>query len=101
MNCSFGRVKYLLVWANCHSPLRHALAKYSCVYMCEQMCHGCAVGAKSALAEYVRQFALILIRPISICSISICSISILSYFNFPFKYENAKIQKIMINVNND
>ena len=81
MNCSFGRVKYLLVWANCHSPLRHALAKYSCVYMCEQMCHGCAVGAKSALAEYVRQFSL--------------------YFNFPFKYENAKIQKIMINVNND
>ena len=96
MNCSFGRVKYLLVWANCHSPLRHALAKYSCVYMCEQMCHGCAVGAKSALAEYVRQFALILIRPISICPHSI-----LPYFNFPFKYENAKIQKIMINANND
>ena len=70
------------------------------------MCHGCAVGAKSALAEYVRQFALILIRPISICSISICSISIcphsiLPYFNSPFKYENAKIQKIMINANND
>ncbi len=28
-------------------------------------------------------------------------ISILPYFNSPFKYENAKIQKIMINANND
>ena len=65
------------------------------------MCHGCAIGAKSALAEYVRQFALFRFALISIRPISIRPISIRSYFNFPFKYENAKIQKIMINANND
>ena len=60
------------------------------------MCHGCAVGAKSALAEYVRQFALISIRPY----FNSPYFNLL-YFNSPFKYENAKIQKIMINANND
>jgi len=68
-----------LVWANCHSPLRHTLAKYSCViYVYANVSWVCCSG------EW--QFALI----------SICS-----YFNKPFEYENAKIQKIMINVNND
>ena len=77
-----------LVWANCHSPLRHALAKYLYVYMCEQMCHGCAVGANGN-SPYFDLFYFDLFY------------FDLSPFNSPFKYENAKIQKIMINANND
>ena len=53
-----------LVWANCHSPLRHTLAKYSCViYVYANVSWVCCRGELP--------FALILI----------CTISIRSYFD--------------------